>query len=359
MSETPRFCGNCGAALPPGGRFCGSCGQTVIGPPAPAGPPVADSPAPAPPRPAAATSGGAVWAIAAAGAVGVLALGVGGAWFAGLGPFTQAISPTPTPIVIVVPGSTGGPTQIAAADAQRSPSAAPATATAAPPTPTAVPPSPTVVPPTATPRLPSPTAVRQPSPTPAWPGSLASGPPVFTEAFSDNSRGWDVKTDGDVVYAIKDSSYRITVTGENLLGWAYIPTSPKEFKDFAIEMDATSMGGPEYWDYGVLFRCSGKDDFYRFGVNSAGRVAFFKRQDEKWTRVVDWKESPAVKKGRATNNIRIAAQGDTFVLYVNNSEVIRASDPGIAAGRIGIYAGTLKETGAEVGYDNIRIWSIP
>lgn len=50
MTQSPRFCENCGAPLNPGARFCGQCGQTVRAAGAtPAGsPPQAVQPAPAP-----------------------------------------------------------------------------------------------------------------------------------------------------------------------------------------------------------------------------------------------------------------------------------------------------------------------
>ena len=50
---SPRFCGSCGAALPPGGAFCGACGSAVTGLPQPAAAPPPYQPPPVPQQPAA------------------------------------------------------------------------------------------------------------------------------------------------------------------------------------------------------------------------------------------------------------------------------------------------------------------
>jgi hypothetical protein len=72
-----------------------------------------------------------------------------------------------------------------------------------------------------------------------------------------------------------------------------------------------------------------------------------------------WFESPAINQGaNATNTLRVHAEGQNLIFYVNDQEVGRVTDDAFRSGDIGLMVRTLGESGVHVQFDNFTVTPI-
>jgi len=122
----------------------------------------------------------------------------------------------------------------------------------------------------------------------------------------------------------------------------------------SIEVDATKAAGPDENAIGVICRYRDKQNFYTLNIGSDGYT---------WIDVTVFGEtklisegplvfSDAIAQGEATNHIRADCIADLLTLYVNDEEVVTATDGSFAEGDVGVLAGTFEVPGVEVTFDN-------
>jgi WD40 repeat protein len=176
----------------------------------------------------------------------------------------------------------------------------------------------------------------------------------YSDDFASASSGWTIQEEELGGTAYDGGQYHIVVTGDSL-SWG---NPGKNFGDFALEVEATQVGGPDDNEYGVLLRYIDRSNFYTFGISGDGFYRFSKRENGVWSTLLEWTQSGDIRKGNATNVIRVACQGDTFTFYVNGVELTSYSDSTFAAGDIGLYATTYEEGSTHVSFDNLRVEAI-
>jgi hypothetical protein len=185
---------------------------------------------------------------------------------------------------------------------------------------------------------------------------IEPGPLVFFDDFTVNSNRWSTTTTEESTRSFGDGVYRVGIHKSSWMIWNWVPG---EYRDFVVEVEATMVGGPDANTFGLLFRGSGDDDFYRFALSSEGAYLFDQKKGGKWTTISAWKRSPAVKRGKATNVINVAAKGSTFVFSVNGEEVATVNhfDEAFTFGDLAYFAGTRGDRpGVEIAFDNLKVW---
>lgn len=227
------------------------------------------------------------------------------------------------------------------------------TATAVPTEVAAVLPSPTPLPS----RTPVPWLTLSPAATPVSATPSAAGG-LMVDSFSDPNSGWDVVSKPDYALAYVDGAYRMTVIKANNEVWS-THSGTAAMSDYVIEVDARRVAGPEDNDFGVVFRVQpGNEDFYQFRISSDGLYTLRRFQDDVWTDLQPWTESPVIAQGDATNHIRIETIGPFLRCFVNGQMLAAAQDEAFAAGRVGLSAGTYAEGGVSIDFDNLRVVSL-
>jgi len=181
-----------------------------------------------------------------------------------------------------------------------------------------------------------------------------SAPQSFRETFDDAHNGWTLVQNNQAEIAIGGGQLRITVKQPDSLAWSV--AAGKTFGDFTLDVDATPLAGPDDNDYGVIVRRVDDNNFYRFEISGDGYFNIQKRQKGKWQKLVaDWTESSAIRKGAATNHLRVVCVGRTLTFSVNQVQVAQVSDDAFARGEVGVLAGTLTEPGVQVAFDNFQV----
>jgi len=185
--------------------------------------------------------------------------------------------------------------------------------------------------------------------------ACAQGTPLpLRESFDDARNGWTLTESSQADIAIGGGQLRISVKQPDSLAWSV--ATGKTFDDFALDVDATPLAGPDDNDYGVIVRHMDDDNFYRFEISGDGYYNVQKRQKGQWQKLVaDWTGSSAIHKGKATNHLRVVCAGRTMTFYVNQVQVVQVTDASFTRGAVGVLAGTLAEPGVQVAFDNLQM----
>lgn len=154
----------------------------------------------------------------------------------------------------------------------------------------------------------------------------------------------------------KNGQFIMNVVSPSYVGWT--ECSDTEYADFIVEVDAAQAGGPDNNAYGVIFRYGlQSNEFYAFVVSGDGYYAFTvdgaNRVEPEF--LVEWTASPAVKQGRQTNRLKVAALGAGMKYYVNGQYLGEVQDSRFSKGTVGFLAGSVEEGGVQIAFDNLRI----
>jgi hypothetical protein len=182
-----------------------------------------------------------------------------------------------------------------------------------------------------------------------------SGDGTFQDDFSNTSGNWPQGSSEGGSSGYQDGGFNINVTQENYSIWA--ESQSGSYTDVSVEVDATVLGGPQENEYGLLCRYADVNNFYVATIASDGYFFFWERIDGGELTLISesGQQSQNVNMGNASNHIRLDCVGDTLTLYVNGEFVGELHDDSLAAGDVGMYAGTFTEGGTDVLFDNFVV----
>ncbi|HTO99742.1 MAG TPA: hypothetical protein VMJ64_00080 [Anaerolineales bacterium] len=183
----------------------------------------------------------------------------------------------------------------------------------------------------------------------------ASGTVLYKDDFSSPTSGWDHTKYEEGIMDYDQGAYRMLVNAPDLNFWA---TPHKDFTDTRIEVDSGKMAGPDENRIGLICRSDGKN-YYFFIITSDGYygIGLFNNGQAKLLGQQQLQTSDAIRKGVAVNHLRADCKGAGLEMYVNGLEVAKASDPTLKHGDAGLLAGTFKQTGADVVFDNFMVFA--
>jgi len=164
---------------------------------------------------------------------------------------------------------------------------------------------------------------------------------IFFDDFSTN-KGIPVWNEENSFGEIVDGVYRF---GAMKPYWAFW-RSYKALKvsDFRARVDINVPNSSHIYSCGMIFR-SNDEGKYFFGINNDNRFEFVKHtlnhdtNEMDDTTIVDWEANMAIET-RGVNTIEVAAQSDTFELFVNGVKLKTVVDPSHKNGEIGFYVST-------------------
>lgn len=254
----------------------------------------------------------------------------------------------------------------ASAQAPRVARALPAVTVRRSPEPTRVPPTRPLQPTRALPTLP-PEPTRAPEPTrgptaPAIeaphdsPASTPDGSVLLSDDFS-GSACLATLSDGKGEMACEDGEFSILTIPAGLIHKALYDLV---LSDYALEVDARLVDGPDECCYGLVFGWQVPDDFYCFWVSADGRYMLQRHSDGGWATIVSLRASRHIRRGMATNRLRLSVETGQVTLAVNGHKLASIALPARATtGRVGLAAGTcFAKGGVHVHWDNVRVYAM-
>lgn len=184
--------------------------------------------------------------------------------------------------------------------------------------------------------------------------NLPGGNVVLQDDFSDPNSGWEVEQfdSGSVGYA--NGKYFVISTESAAAMWG---AAGRNYADVVIEVEATQVRAPSNNnnDYGVMCRLKFTGEGYSFNISGDGFYSIQKMSNNEFTDLVAWTESGVIRKGNATNKIRVVCDGNKLALFVNGEMLAEVIDSAYTSGDIGLAATTYEPEATEVHFDNLIV----
>lgn len=224
----------------------------------------------------------------------------------------------------------------------QSPAATPAPPTAIAPTVTA-----TALAPSDTP-LPSPTTTPTPTSSPTLPPAVV----LFSDDFTKDT-GWVTALQDTYSFEYAQGGYRMVVNFLNDALWSGLNT---EYKDVRVEVDAVRLAGPEDGYFGVACRSQDENNYYALVVSLDGQIGIARKLDGDLVFLAQGNApAGAIHPGEELNRVAGECIGSNLVLNANGQKLLEAQDDSFDTGGIGLVAGTRKQTGTDVLFDNLAV----
>jgi hypothetical protein len=193
---------------------------------------------------------------------------------------------------------------------------------------------------------------------PSATASVAASDVLMADDFSTPRNAWLSEVTEQAEKGYEDGEFRLTVYQPEYSTWSY-PDPPRDFVDFALEVDARRVSGPLDNEFGVLVRYQPEtDEYYLFAISSNGFYSVQKYQANEWQKLVDWTESTAILQGEDVNRLRVTGQGDKMRFFVNGEPLTQVEDASFRSGSVGLLASTNEKGGLAVAFDNLRVRSL-
>ncbi len=194
---------------------------------------------------------------------------------------------------------------------------------------------------------PVPTSTPLPSPTPSS---------LFEESVFDRASCFATNKTDDVERYVENEEFHMLVKTPSIIAWTVC--EGEVLSDFVLDVDATTVGGPENNAFGVVFRYNeGTDEFYNFSISADGYYVMtldgFNYEEPQF--IVDWNTSSAIKTGYQTNHLKVVAIGDTIEFYVNDQLLGEASNSALNSGSFGFFISSFDEGDVHVKFDNLTV----
>jgi hypothetical protein len=224
------------------------------------------------------------------------------------------------------------------------------TQTQAAPSATAIP---TIIwfPPTATP-----TPFHTPVVTPTVDMRPNLGRIIFEDDFSD-AKGWSLSQTQAGSVALGKNELTIAIGETN----AYLFSIREEpiLTDFYLEITTEPSLCRNLDEYGVLFRVSPSNDYYRFSLSCNGQVRLDRVSQGQASSPQPWMLSGSVPPGApSSSRLGISANGAEMSFFVNDHFQFSVHDPLLLSGGIGVFARSANKMAVTVNFSNLIIYEI-
>jgi hypothetical protein len=152
-----------------------------------------------------------------------------------------------------------------------------------------------------------------------------------------------------------DHGYQMHLSQPDQRAWA---VADQQVTDFDLELETRSVASTPDVGYGVLFRYQDAENFYRFAIGSDGYYSIAIVQEGRLTPLHTWQQWPHVRRGDATNRLRVRCEDALCRFYVNGEFTAEFSDDAFLAGHVGLWAQNFTNSSLTVIFDHIRLWSL-
>ena len=180
----------------------------------------------------------------------------------------------------------------------------------------------------------------------------------FSEPFDSNKNKWPTGPSDDsyanITHTLENGIYTWDVTAhQDFIGWNRI--NKKTYSDFSFSAQVQQTIESGNSDMGLIFREDTDGNFYYFGITNDQQYLLALYKDKQWSNLIDWTSSLALLTDQP-NRLTVIAQGNHFLLFINDQFVNEAYDDQVQKGANAI-AVELSPADAHVVYqfDSIEV----
>lgn len=161
----------------------------------------------------------------------------------------------------------------------------------------------------------------------------------------------------DLFLGVADGVYKIDFVGRKYV-WTQVEA---QYADVVIEADLTQVSDFDHNAFGLACRLdpanSGRG--YYFLISGDGYASIRWSDGRSLQPIAKAQPSAHVKRGVASNRVRVVCIGDYLALWVNDEFVVEARDGRAVAGAVGM-AGVMNYAGQglTVTIDDVKVWLV-
>ena len=199
-----------------------------------------------------------------------------------------------------------------------------------------------------------------PTPSPTLQGTL---PPLFSDTFVDNSKGWSVVNEPGYIRTLHNGVLTLSDTNHNVLVES-IPTSTT-FTNFSLTTTFTFTQGDENDSVGLYLRGdSNLDHDYRidiFGNNSyaISKEALNANNELGQTFLVHRTQTTLLTSRGHKNTLSISMKGPVVTMQINGESIPPFTDRGYTHGQIALFvANGQTSSGVTASFHNLVIYPV-
>ncbi len=159
---------------------------------------------------------------------------------------------------------------------------------------------------------------------------------------------------GDGTATVAGKSYHLRLSQADQHAWAI---AGQQVADFVLELDARSLLPSEDAGYGLLYRYQDPANYYLFNVGGDGYYTVAVVRQGALTPLRPWQEWPHVRRGAATNRLRVQCAGAACRFYVNGEFTAEVIDDTFLSGDVGLWGQTFSDEALDVVFEGMRMWS--
>lgn len=160
---------------------------------------------------------------------------------------------------------------------------------------------------------------------------------------------------GDGWTAATGAGYQVQLTQPERRAWA---VAARPVADFELQLDVRSLLPSEDVGYGVLYRHQDAANYYLFAIGGDGyfTITLVRKGEPIPLRV--WQQWPHVRRGAATNRLRVRCQAALCRFYVNDEFTAEIMDATFLSGEVGLWAQTFSDAALTVAFEELRLWRL-
>jgi immune inhibitor A len=151
----------------------------------------------------------------------------------------------------------------------------------------------------------------------------------------------------------QEGKYEIEINKEDTMLWG---NANQELGDVVIDVDTVQVKATADSTTGLICRFQDSGNYYDLSIRNDGQFAIGVFVNGYYTYLLDWTTSDAIATGDAAiNHLTATCNGDEIALTANGVFLGSVKDSRWRRGDIGFSAGTFKEKGARVSFDNLVV----
>ncbi|MDY6874490.1 MAG: serine protease, partial [Chloroflexota bacterium] len=173
------------------------------------------------------------------------------------------------------------------------------------------------------------------------------GDVIFSDDFSDNSYGWGLGEFSSGSVDIDSGRLEIALNTTDYLVWSYLPDTYYDPVILVVNAEMVYPAGDG--DFGFVCGMQDAANFTALEISEDGWYTIYQYVNDEFISLVDWEYSELIP---ASGPYTLSAYcgADRLALAVNGNLLAETTDAGLAAGRIGLVAGTLDNPNLIVGF---------
>jgi hypothetical protein len=175
------------------------------------------------------------------------------------------------------------------------------------------------------------------------------GVPIWPNAFDQAPDEWTIDPEGG---SVANGILRLHPPTPDSTALAI---HPLPVRDFIAETKAKVIEGSANNGYGIVVGDQG--DLTAFLIGGDGYISVMRQAGHEWIELQPWRQWPHIRRGNASNKLRVECRGSACALYINDEPTVSA-EVGRGRTNIGLLAWRYTMEKLTIESESLQVWAI-